>query len=440
MKEDAQFEAELKSGISADAERIRKKDEIIVPIIKSSRRYLVVGLLFLTAAAGLFVLRINSAGLQPPYWGFLLPVLLVLPAVFCFYMFSGNSKLSEQDLRGFYEEGLLVGALVIKTEPLTLMALSNLLAYDGVPNRYGCYNLVVHELEGAKGELYEKIPCSCFFRYESGNYHEAFQPHPLYWGTEDLGAIEQALERIEHSDREESEDTWGIIRRVAEEFPDLKNGQIVILNENYEPVGKKFFWQTDMDPLKEAEGEQTLGRTEEEAGNREYCKKPQQQPLLAADMPGKEVYERFVQLACRHQVYDYISGHCKNGSIGSCEHPGFFNYIGDPVKFPQELHENKYALQEGEYPLFMEKYLATTRGFYRKKKFITWRDAEITVKANFLDVIKVYVNGNFCTEFSSNIKGYEGWEQLTEEDKPRIAKLEAKRVEEFLQDIKENGI
>lgn len=241
MKEDAQFEAELKSGISADAERIRKKDEIIVPIIKSSRRYLVVGLLFLAAAAGLFVLRINSAGLQPPYWGFLLPVLLVLPAVFCFYMFSGNSKLSEQDLRGFYEEGLLVGALVIKTEPLTLMALSNLLAYDGVPNRYGCYNLVVHELEGAKGELYEKIPCSCFFRYESGNYHEAFQPHPLYWGTEDLGAIEQALERIERSDREESEDTWGIIRRVAEEFPDLKNGQIVILNENYEPVGKKIF-------------------------------------------------------------------------------------------------------------------------------------------------------------------------------------------------------
>jgi len=30
----------------------------------------------------------------------------------------------------------------------------------------GCYCLEVKELDGAKKELFEKIPCSCFFCYE----------------------------------------------------------------------------------------------------------------------------------------------------------------------------------------------------------------------------------------------------------------------------------
>lgn len=448
MTDYSQFEAGLKSGIHAEPARIRKKDEIIRSVLKGTRRFLIVGLLFLAAAIGLGVYFYSKTGFHTSIKNYIILVLLFLGFAFCFLQFLRRRNLIGDDLREFYEEGLLVGALIIKTQPLTLMALSSLVAYDGAPDRYGCYKLVVHKLEGAKGELYEKIPCSCFFRYESGNYHEAFQPHPLHWGTADIHAISQALDKVEQENIQENQDIWGVIRRIAEEFPDSKDGQIVVLDENFNPIGIKYYWQTEMEPIETKESKQNSSEadrqffenTDGQEKEREYQKKPQEGVLTMKDKPGKEVYEHFLQLACQHKVYDYLSGHCKNGSVENCTHPGFFNYIGDPVKFPQEVREREITLQMGEYPLFMGKYLVTNRGFYRKNQFIPWREADITVKTDFLDTIKIYVNRKFCTEFESNIKGYEDWEQMNEEDKSKIAKLEVKRVNEFLQEIKTNGV
>lgn len=445
MTDYSQFEAGIKSGIRADSARIQKKDEILAPILKGTRRYFLAGVLLLGATVGLAVVSLCQTGGMP--LGSLIGCgLLFLTALFCLWCSFRRKKQIGSDLREYYEEGLLVGGLIVNKEPLTLMALSSLVAYDGGPDRYGCYKLEMRKLEGAKEELYEKIPCSCFFRYESGNYHDSFQPHPLHWGTGDLSAIAQALDKVERESQEEGQDTWGIIRRVAEQFPDLKDGQLVILDENYEPIGIRYYWQTGLDPVKrEGTGPDSVKAghpsVEENRQEKEYYKKPQQAVLnFGDDKPGRDVYERFASLACSHEVYDYISSHCKNGHVENCTHPGFFTCIGDPVKFPQELGEMKLELQMEEYPLFLGRYLATNRGFYRKKEFISWGAAEITVKTDFLDTIKIYVNGKFCTEFQADIQGYENWEQIPEEHKKRIAKMEAKRVEEFLLDIKINGV
>lgn len=218
------------------------------------------------------------------------------------------------------------------------------------------------------------------------------------------------------------------------------------MDEHYEPIGIRYFWQTGLDPVdsekdKEALSKSAIGFQEKNEQKREYYKKPQEAVLdMKDDKPGRDVYERFVSLALKHKVYDYISRHCKNGSIENCSHPGFFTCIGDPVKFPQQLRERSFVLQSDEYPLLMGRYLATTRGFYRKKEFIPWKEADITVKTSFVDAVKVYVNGQFCTEFEPNIKGYENWEQIPDGDKSIIARLEAARVGEFLQAVRDMGM
>lgn len=440
-----EFEASIKSGILADPERIKKKDEIIVPILKGTRRFLIAGIIFTAAAIGVGIYSFYQVDGRISYRIFIAPVILLLVGVFCLWAF-GRRKMTDDELREFYEEGLLVGGMITNTQPLTLMALSSLVAYDG-PDRYGCYKMVMRELEGARGTLYEKIPCSCFFRYEKGNYHDAFQPHPLYWGTTDYSGISQALQKVEAESMEEGEDTWGIIKQVAEQFPDLKDGQLVILDENYEPIGIRYYWQTGLDPIPKSgdEKEQSILQEQadgtEEKQQREYVKKPQTAELnLRFDKPGRDVYERFAALACRHLTYDYISRHCKYGSISNCSHPGFFTYIGDPVEFPREVKECKVSLQSGEYPLFKGNFLATNRGLYRKKEFIPWREAEVTFKIDFLDNIKVYVNGKYCTEFEPNLKGYEGGEEIPEEDKKLIAGMEIQRLEAFFREIKQNGV
>ena len=150
-----------------------------------------------------------------------------------------------------YEEGLLVPGMIVKTEPLTIMAIANMAAHEGVADVNGCYCLEVKALDGAKKELFEKIPCSCFFCYEGGEYHSSFQPHPLYWGTTDLQAIEEALRQVEEDNKENSRDEWEVLKEVAKQFPDLGNGNLILLDENYIPFGKKHYMDSNYKPLSE---------------------------------------------------------------------------------------------------------------------------------------------------------------------------------------------
>lgn len=425
MTDYSEFEASIKSGIQADPKRIKRKDEIIKHIMFIQR-------IFLYIALGLI-----GIGIVVLKWSWIPSVILWLAAAFCLWKYIGREKFSDSDLKDFYEEGLLVPGLIVKTEPLTILAIASLVAYDGGPDRTGCYNLQVKELEGAKGQLYEKVPCSCMFRYESGNYHSAFQPHPLYWGTSDKQAIEQALMTVERSNLEEAVDEWEVLKQVAEQFPDLKDEEMILLDENYKPIGRKYYWSDDYTCL-EAE-EKNGNKTETESVQTRphiYKKQDQQEILLEKDVPGKEVYNNMIKLACRLKVYDYISGHCESGRITNYKHPGLFTYIGDPISFLEELHEDKTGLQQGEYPLILEKYLITTRGCYVGKRLLPWNEVEFSVKFNFENGIKLYMNGKKIAEFVSHLEGYSNWEQMTEEEKKEYAKKESDRLLEFLGELR----
>ena len=48
-------------------------------------------------------------------------------------------------MKEVYEEGLLVPGMIVKTQPLTVMAVANMTAHDGAAAVNGCLNLVVRE-------------------------------------------------------------------------------------------------------------------------------------------------------------------------------------------------------------------------------------------------------------------------------------------------------
>ncbi len=131
------------------------------------------------------------------------------------------------------------------------MAIANMTARDGAPAVNGCYCLEVKELDGAQKILFEKIPCSCFFCYEGGDYHSSLQPHPLYWGTADQQSVQEALRQVEEDNKENARDEWEVLKEVARQFPDLGNGNLILLDENYAPFGKKNYMDSNYKPLNE---------------------------------------------------------------------------------------------------------------------------------------------------------------------------------------------
>lgn len=166
-----------------------------------------------------------------------------------FFLWRVVGKFSDEYLREMYEKGLLVPGMIVKTEPLTIMAIANMVAQEGAEAVNGRYCLEVKALDGAKKELFEKIPCSCFFSCEGDEYHSSFQPHPLYWGTMDQQAIEEALRKVKQDNSENSKDEWEILKEIAQKFPDLGNGNMLLLDENYLPFGKKNYMDSNYQTL-----------------------------------------------------------------------------------------------------------------------------------------------------------------------------------------------
>lgn len=231
----SQFEASTKSGIHADVNRIRQKDEIIKAVVRKRRNSAITCVCFV-CMAGISLLK-----------GWIPALICILIALF--FLWRAVGKFSDEYLRELYEEGLLVPGMIVKTEPLTIMAIANMVAQEGAAAVNGCYCLEVKELDGAKKELFEKIPCSCFFCYEGGKYHSSFQPHPLYWGTMDQQEIGEALRQVEEDNRENSKDEWEVLKEIAQKFPDLGNGNMILLDENYVPFGKKNYMDSNYQAL-----------------------------------------------------------------------------------------------------------------------------------------------------------------------------------------------
>ena len=141
----SQFEASTKSGIHAVVNRIRQKDEIIRAVVKKRRNSAITCVCFV-CMAGISLLK-----------GWIPALICILIALF--FLWRAVGKFSDEYLRELYEEGLLVPGMIVKTEPLTIMAIANMVAKEGAAAVNGCYCLEVKVLDGAREELFEKIPC-----------------------------------------------------------------------------------------------------------------------------------------------------------------------------------------------------------------------------------------------------------------------------------------
>ncbi len=439
MTDYSQFEANTKSGIHADAKRIRKQDELIGKVLKQRNSSIWSFVISLVLAVGISIVLKS-----------VIPAIVFgLAALFFLWRFWGTG-VSDDYMREVYEEGLLVPGMVVNTQPLTVLAIANMVAHDGVPVVNACYHLVVTELDGAKKELYEKIPCSCFFCYEAGSYHSNFDPHPLYWGTDNQQEIEAALRQVEEDNKQNSQDEWEVLKRIAKQFPTLANGEMILLDENYAPFGRKKYFESRYKPLnldtKQEDYRNILQGKPENAPEEykrntetdtEYEREEGKIPLLVQEIPGKDVYNRMIALACRFGVYKYISSHCELGHFENSEHPGLFTYIGDPVDFLKEFHDSGIALSEGEYPLIYEKCLITTKGCYcEDKKLQPWDQVEFSIRLTVLNGMQLFMNETKVAEFQAQFEDADYVETLPGQEQEMETHKEAVRIIEFLRELK----
>ncbi len=425
MVDYSQFEASTKSGVHANPDRVREKDEIIRRVTKKRKNSAIYCILCL-CLAGIAIIK-----------SFIPAVIFILLALF--FLWRSWGRFSDEYLAEIYEEGLLVPGMIVKTQPLTILAIANMIAQDGADTVNGCYCLVVDELDGARKELYEKVPCSCFFRYEGGPYHSAFQPHPLYWGTADRQGIEAALRQVEEDNKENSRDEWEVLREIAERFPEMENEDIILLDENYNPFGKKNYMDSDYQPLpmETGKGGGKPSGLQKDSGDGEEMAE-MEIPYLTQDIPGKDAYNKMIEAACRHHVYEYISSHCEYGHVVYPEHPGLFTYIGDSLEFLEEFNQSKISLEEGEYPLIYERCLVTNKGCHVKKKFLPWNEVDFSVKVNSINGLELYMNGDKVAEFEAHFEGDP--KAMPEQQKKMAAQKDAGRLVDFLQELKDGWL
>lgn len=240
-----------------------------------------------------------------------------------------------------------------------------------------------------------------------------------------------------------------MLKRIAKEFPALADGEMVLLDENYAPFGRKKYFEGRYRPLhldtaQEAYRGILQGKPEKvpEAGERgqrdgEAAAKYEEVPYLTQEIPGKAVYNRIIALACRFDVYKYISGHCELGHFVNSEHPGLFTYIGDPADFLKEFHDSGIALAEGEYPLIYEKCLITTRGCYQEdKKLKPWDEVAFSIRLTVLNGMELYMNETKIAEFQGQFEDAAYVETLPGQEQEMELHKEAVRLIEFLRELK----
>ena len=65
----------------------------------------------------------------------------------------------------------------------------------------------------------------------------------------DQQEIGEALRQVEEDNRENSKDEWEVLKEIAQKFPDLGNGNLILPDENYVPFGKKNYMDSNCQAL-----------------------------------------------------------------------------------------------------------------------------------------------------------------------------------------------
>ena len=70
-------------------------------------------------------------------------------------------------------------------------------------------------------------------------------------GERQISTIQEALRQVEEDNKENARNEWEVLKEVARQFPDLGNGNLILLDENYVPFGKKNYMDSNYKPLNE---------------------------------------------------------------------------------------------------------------------------------------------------------------------------------------------
>ena len=129
MTDYSQFEASTKSGINPDIKRIRKMDEIVGVVLNQRRESKIKCVICIILAVAVFRVKVY------------LTIIFGLLALF--YLWRGTGKIADTYLREIYEEGLLVPGLIVRTQPMAVMAIANIIARGEADTINACYNCMI---------------------------------------------------------------------------------------------------------------------------------------------------------------------------------------------------------------------------------------------------------------------------------------------------------
>lgn len=65
----------------------------------------------------------------------------------------------------------------------------------------------------------------------------------------DQQEIGEALRQVKEDNRENSKDEWEVLKEITQKFPDLGNGNMILLDENYVAFRKKNYMDSNYQAL-----------------------------------------------------------------------------------------------------------------------------------------------------------------------------------------------
>ena len=136
-------------------------------------------------------------------WG-TLPMLIALFALFRFYMYRNAGGSSA------YTSGLLVPAIIVRTNPVELVALADVCCDDTGEEQFAYKRFAVKSLPMHKVVEGERIPCMALFGGSTNGQWTNFEPRPLCWVTDDAAAIKRNIDRIEERE-------WDILSKITDD-------------------------------------------------------------------------------------------------------------------------------------------------------------------------------------------------------------------------------
>lgn len=166
-------------------------------------------------------------------WG-IVGILVSLILAFLSYMF-GNASLKKSVA---YENGLLIPAIIVNTNPIQILAIADMSADEAVDPVYGVKKMTVNNLPNHVVEKGEKVPCVALFGMAYKGYRRMFEPRPVSWGYKNKDVIQEAIQAISQDDVEgKFENEWEMLYEIETKYSDkIKDDELTFFDKDLEQL------------------------------------------------------------------------------------------------------------------------------------------------------------------------------------------------------------